>query len=705
MHRCFFRFTHLFISLLIVTPIMAAASDIPVYWESEITRALDKRDAVADRLGSWDAVGSHCLADISGSTLDSTLSQEQGDESVWFSFARGMAAQRRGDSQSHEFFRQALILAENDPGTLWVLFVEYRHGGQYKWMNSCLRLLELQMLKSGAQKVPAVAQQLFAYAQAEERSHHPELALYYCTAALRFDKTFPAALLTKSWLTVRAQPAALWSVIEGMVATWQSTWQLQSAVMQRILDLVLLVSFLWTIGLFTGLGIRYIPLAIHSLADRLMPSVGQRIKIACATVFIFSLGALGLIPLFWLLAVLVWRHARRAERLAIWLALIMVTMLPLVVWLEQGLKTVQDSRAPLGLFVRTVDEGYNSTLDSLVQQAYNRQSGDYLLALSMAWQAVKRADFEQALTYGNLAAGYKPEDPAVMIALGDICFYRGSYALADSFYSGCLSRYPGSAIALYNLGQYKIRMMETAKGSALMARAAKLDRLLVNEFIEKNDAFFAAELPVLRQVLPPHYQAGYFWSRLFKQQLGSLSTIDSVWGRRMFGLNSTASLVVGALLLVLLLLYSSVPGAPRQVKRLFRCVTCGAVVCPHCRKGIVCPECYEKMREIRSDAVRSRVEAEIARQTRRLNDLVRVCTDIVFPGVGTIAHADTPKSGYGIWLVALSAIVYGLAVVLLGWVVAEKNSSIPSWFGVFLLYPAFFVVRAMVTVFRSWSHR
>ena len=95
----------------------------PVFWEHEISSALDSRDSCYREAGIDSARFQHLTAEpgkIRTAVQDTTT--------PWFCFLRGLAS-GNDINIAASWFARAVAAAEGDPGKLWVLAVEFDRCG------------------------------------------------------------------------------------------------------------------------------------------------------------------------------------------------------------------------------------------------------------------------------------------------------------------------------------------------------------------------------------------------------------------------------------------------------------------------------------------------------------------------------------------------------------------------------------------------
>lgn len=169
---------------VILLAILAASSSayqiLAPYWASKVDSALRARDsfykAILPDPSNYSIIS---LNEIQQSDMCERLIASPDSTNAWYNFLLGTLQCQGGKTTSSGYFATALSLAQQDPGTTWVLFIEFTRNRQPMWAERCLMHLEKLLLASGAASAPAIAQQILFYAFLSDKQGNDSNALNY----------------------------------------------------------------------------------------------------------------------------------------------------------------------------------------------------------------------------------------------------------------------------------------------------------------------------------------------------------------------------------------------------------------------------------------------------------------------------------------------------------------------------------------------
>src|SRR5271157_468549 len=274
----------------------------PVFWEREISAALDSRDSCYREAGINGSQFQHLSA------APGKIRTEVQDTAIpWYCFLKGLAS---GDNVNVAagWFARAIAATEKDPGKLWVLAVEFDRCEMPAWEEKCLKKLELVFLTSGAMSAPVIAQQLLYRASASRASGNGGNVEYYSGWAQRFDRRclWPVVFsMERNGLLDLAKAADLLRDLSG---SFSASWETQLVCVRALFRWFSLVVEFLIAGILLGLAVRCAPTALHLLSERFPDILNARGKLVLAIAAVGSVAFLGMLPFTWVCFFVLWRR-------------------------------------------------------------------------------------------------------------------------------------------------------------------------------------------------------------------------------------------------------------------------------------------------------------------------------------------------------------------------------------------------------------
>lgn len=673
------------IAMLCTHPSMAA----PLFWENEISTALDARDSCYAIAGIDTAMFRRLQVDSSRITKLSPDTM-----CVWFDFLNGLSCPD-SDESAVLWFKRALLASDKDPGRLWVLSVEFDRCGKQSWEEKCFDKLELLFLISGANSAPVLSQQLLCKSAVASTHGNTREADFFDGWALRFDRhsTVPV-ILAKLARGITDFPAAA-GLARQLVISVSNSWEAQFGTARAIARWLFLVAQFLVAGILLGLGARLLSPSLHVWAERFPDVFSSRGKLFLMAAVFFSAVFLGAIAFLWISFFVVWRRLSPRDKIPAVVALSLFLLLPLSVRLSDMLDRTLSAGGSVSLYKQVIDEGWYEALDSVVaSRAIN--GPDYLVHTGAALYSCKKGAPGSAFPQLKMAQALAKDDPLVIVAAGNALYYAGDLAGARNAYQQCIRLHPAYEPAYFNLGQYCFATMETAKGMDYTTQAARLNAVSVDSFIKKNDEYFSKDWPPLRQLMWPDFTPAYFWKNIFPAYCGTLNTAQERFGALFFGMPILWYAVLSLLLAALLFGFNSSVWSKDFAKRVSACKLCQTPVCRKCKRGTICRDCFGATQHIRNEQIRQRIMGKIQQKSLRTRAVTAIVLDLLFPGTGLLyrgvpAYQSLP-------LVAATSMVYASAVAFVrasfdypAW--ALHQLAAPLW-SAFAAYVAIFAIRA-----------
>lgn len=552
--------------------------------------------------------------------------------------AMGLIQEKAIPGSGKVWMRESSRLADRNLGLHWTLLLSQLHFGTPATFTAQLDGLEAAMLSMGWQRLPEAASWLLMSSRELRKSNRDELATLAMAGAIRLDPVSPVPPWSGAIddLRERSLSSAYSHFYESFrrMLAYPSAQEVVAFNLLRFVRYTLALTFLLILVSWL---VRYWPLITHLWAERLPRDTPLLLRYVVIASFLLALlvAGLGLLSLCFLAAFLLWRPAKRHERVLLGFLIVFTGAQPWLAGLEGSLSRRFDRSSTEAIYQRVVEEGHSSELESTVDQAIAQAEGSQQNVLGAARSILlrKKESYLEALAVAR--ASYTPgsQDPRPLITLANMHFLVGQYDSAQALYQMAANLDPTNPVLAFNLGQasaYRGRLDSTA---AIFKDAKPVAAYRVEVQAQQNGRHFVT-LPANRLVLDAEVSAAHTWSGLLEEFLTGkvrLGRWDLHTG--VLDIPPMALPWVAAGLLAWLLAKGSQP--PRR-RLLFNCKTCGRVMCSHCRKGIHCVQCFRKLSGVEEIELRNDMLERIDREKSSKLRLLRLGLDMAVPGTGRL---------------------------------------------------------------------
>jgi tetratricopeptide (TPR) repeat protein len=693
-----------YLFLLPVTPFAAYQITAP-FWASKIDSGLYQRDAYFKSVLPDTANYSLILFNlIQRQLLCDRLGSHPDTLSPWYHFIEGILECDRRKASSSAHFATALALTSQDPGTTWALFVEFTRNRQSVWAERCLMHLEKLFIAAGATRAPAIAQQLLFYGYQQEKQKDLTAAFSYYAWAERFDPHQVWSGIHRLKNCIPAHPQLFFTTFRNLLQKCKHSWRLQLEIISLINDGLRIFFLVILIALFTGLGFKYILLALHPIADRLPESIPAWVKSTLPIVVLLSFLSFGLLPFLWLVSLCIWRFLERREKLLLTIALVLLAGTPLAARVQDMFLQARAHQGSLTLYSRAAQEGYQSDLHERALKKIIVNPSDALAHLAAALFAAKQNDTAAARLAIRKALDLKPGDRVILTWAGNIEYLAGDNNAAVACYQQVLTTHPDDMVTRFNLSQCFARNSNTTMDLDFMKLLSKSELAEVNDFIYTNTVYFSSAWPLLRQVMNPEYHTREFWHKELLSNSGSWKTTRNLWGASFFGIAPLFSLYIFFALLTAIFAWGLASKWRKDAGETTRCRLCGKAICAACRKGELCLSCVHTTQFIRNVKTLAIIQSKIIRNRHWFRRLRVHILDIALPGAGMLYEGTINL------LIALPVVLLTAAVYATFFFVSGLHLAYPHWvaYGIMEMYPFFlffynglFIIRAIYSLSRG----
>jgi len=552
--------------------------------------------------------------------------------------AMGLIQEKAAAGSGIVWLRESARLADRNLGLHWVMLLAQMHFGTPATFASQLDGIESAMLAMGWQRLPEGASWLLVSARELQKSHRPDAAQLALEGAIRLDPVSPVPPWSGAIMDLRARDftSAYSHFNEAFrrVVAYPSAQEVVAFNLLRFVRYTLALAFLL---ILVSWMVRYWPWITHLWAERLPRDTSILLRyIVLASVFLSLLIAgLGLLSLSFLAAFLLWRPARRHERVLLGALILFTGAQPWLAGLEGSLSRRFDRSSVEALYQRVVEEGHSPELENALDQAISEASGSqqHVLGAARAILLRKNDSFIGALDQARRSYTPGSSDPRPLITFANMQFLVGHYDSAQALYEKARAIDPENPVLAFNIGQadaYRGRLDSTA---LVFKSASPVAAYRVEVQAQQNGRHFQT-LPSNRLVLDAEVSSQYAWKGLFDDFLTGRVHLGR-WDLHTGVLDIPPSALpwVAAALLGWLLLKG---GEPPRRRLLFTCKTCGRVMCSHCRKGLHCVQCFRKLSGVEEVELRNDLLERIDRERHSRTRLLRLGLDLAVPGTGRL---------------------------------------------------------------------
>ncbi|MBN1306766.1 MAG: hypothetical protein JXA18_02535 [Chitinispirillaceae bacterium] len=676
-----------------------AASDTPsvrLFWEDQIDTALSIRNEAFGNLITESAgIDMTTWNSIVRQTVETVLFTDQTRVTTWDSFIRGMLLSLKGDTTAKDHFERSLAAAENDPGTTWLLFIEFDRYNLRQWGDRALMQLEKQLFAAGGSSAEIISRQLIHYGFVDTKSRNMDKALYHFIWAHRFNPHEAASIIQRTRTVSPLQFITVMKAGLEILPVLRSSWRAQLSFFNFWYSFFRRAVFIFIICITTAVSIKYFPAALHQFAHRYPVTVGLSLRTMLASGITVSFVAFGLFPFLWFLSFLLCRYCSRPERLLLGFALAGVVLAPLDAAVMDRLYRAVDPAGPVMRLSRSINEGRPPpSVTSPGAASRATPLNNRAAQLSAALNALKRFAFTEADSLIKPLSLAYPDDPVAANLNGILFFLNGSIDSAAGCFKSVVQKHPRDIVALFNLSQCLMRLNDATAGMDLLKTAGQLQPRMINRFLHDNDRYFIDEWPPLRQVLFPDYSPLQFWKWFFIPSAADDSLWRALWGLSFLGIPPGISFFLFLLLSASLFVMQGINRSKLKPRRLFACKYCGRIICRQCSTGVLCTGCVNRTQLLKGSMTLERSRESTIATFSHLAGLRNAVLNLLFPGSGALLEIK-PRYLQATLTCAASSIVYA-------WWYSLANGRYFSWlasteivyfFSIPCAYNAYHVIR------------
>jgi tetratricopeptide (TPR) repeat protein len=575
---------------------------------------------------------------------------------AWIFLIKGFLLSDNNPTASDSLFRLAINTSQYDPGTTWLLFVEFTRYEFSNFADSAMMSLYKQLTSSGSDASAVISLQLKYLAKyySEQKNFQVTNRLYNWIEKFdpdqtwshkrRFFQSFPG--------DIDGMKVALFTYISTMSRSWVSQTNLLSDNYFWIHTFFTVLLF----SLFALISIKYFPLAVHHVSDLYPLSVSSTLRTLLASLIVISTLFFGVNVFFWLTSILVWPHVDKKDKPVLLLAILILILSPLDTRIRVMSDSIKDPEGSIVMLKKSISDGITDEFFSKLTLKYSNNKDNPYFISAIAIASYKKGDLAFAQQMINKALALKNNDPVITVMAGNIAFQKGDYVKANDYFQKAVSLPDRDVSALFNLGQCYLMQKQTLPGTESIDKAAKEDNLTVNSFIQQNDMLYSDNWPSIRKLMIPDFTASYFWKNVFFRNNGSWQTANERWGTSFIGFNALTSFFIFILLFITLLLVSFFK-APSRIKKLFECKYCGRISCKKCAHGILCCSCDHQIAYITTDKKLDKIRISITGKFAKVRFFREMLIDMLFPGSSRFLNPKK-SSASSIFLLSITSIVY-----------------------------------------------
>jgi tetratricopeptide (TPR) repeat protein len=564
------------------------------------------------------------------------------DGGAWHRYVSGVASDEEKTPGARErFFEEAVKSASADPGTLWLLALEFIRGGHTEFAGDCFDAIETCVFSVGGSAAPLLSQQLILFGNTLAASD-PETAGYCYDAARRFDKNQCWWLYRKAATGFPGNAAtAIPGFVTEALGLLGSSWRAQAALVCWAYRFFAATAFIFALTVLAVFAVKYLGHGVHPVGDTLFVGASPRARTAASVVIVLAMFMAGVVPTLWIIAFLICRFMGAGEKKLLILVCAILALSPLNFFVDGFLSRGISPDSPAVLLERSIREGYSVGLYRLAKTNLSKRPGNYATDLALAVCATKSEGYGGASPDAvGKALDLAPNDHIALLYAGNYAFLTGDIDGMKQYYGAVLKDNPRSPEAKFNLAQAYVNDGGFTAPD-MISEAAKINAGLVGGHMRINARLFGDDVPPLRRVIQPALTPLYFWTRLFIADPAEILRFND--GKTCFGMSPLTAFGASAILmLAFLCFYSALWKYGSKTRKYFTCRICGRLLCRRCRKGTICSVCYKKSMDSHNNAA-TMYNLQKAYQDKALlrNDFMKFAVGVVIPGAGELYKGET----------------------------------------------------------------
>ena len=613
--------------------------------------------------------------------MDSVLSPNS-----WHNLLHGMI----NDNESDNHFSKALHNCRKDPGTTWLLFIEFTKIKEKKFADNALKQLHKLLLEAGAQSSSLISQQLLHFA-IESKNDKTE-ALEYIKWAKQFDSFSIQPEQKEFWINF---PVSIITKLKYFISStfmFNGHWETHLRLVYSLYIWFRNALILFVISVLSIYIIKYFPSALHFFADLFPGNISLTLRTFLVSAIMLSFVSFGFIPFLWFSAFLIWRYLNIKEKTLLLCALFFLLLAPVDAVIRNIYQKTLDPDSVAMAFSRAVREGYSEHEHRKVYTYCKNNPSDYLANLTNAIYSLKNNNLVSSLNYGEQSLALHPHDPVVQTNVGNIFFLNGNFDKAKSLYK--LAADNGYVNAQFNLAQCLFHDTKTASATELIKKAALQDPEDINRFLQNNDEYFTDNWPSLRKIMFADYQPKQFWTILVPSSIYNRNDVEVLWGNTFLGLSSRKSFILSFVLYAFLLIITFKLNSKRKLRITFECRYCGRVICRKCKTGLLCNSCSDAIKLIHNEKTLHKIHLSIWSKFQRFRIVRERFLNILFPGAGFLLGEQKPY-WISLILVSITSLIYSFYFSIVHDLIIREGFSLKSVFLIisFSLYNLIFIIK------------
>ncbi len=676
--------------IFILSSILSAEQNSDLFWMNEFEDGIANRNLFLNSCGlnntgleinSWGK-------EKREQTL-SILNQTE-THNTWNKFITGIILFFNQSPNAQNALREAVVSASDDPGTTWVLFIEFNRYKLFDWADSCLHQLEKQLLSSGASSSILVSTQIKNLAFSYQKEDKADVALNLYRWAEQFDPNETWTIKKRFWMSFPGDFDQMRNALNSYLSVISKSWHAQLAGLETIYSWLRVIFIIFMIAVFIVITLKYFPYAVHFISDLYPLSVSISLRPVLASIIVFSSAFFSIFLLFWIIAFLTWRFINKGDKRLFSVALCILIFAPIDSFILNIFENARDPDNTVSLYKKVSAEGYTEKTDTkLIAQSIEHRS-NALHSLAAAISSYKKGDLQPAQSFIENSLRILPNDPVALVMAGNIFFQKDQFNKSKSYYEKAIATGSKDISAKFNLAQCYLRQSEVVKGTELMDQAAREDKSVVNNFINKNDFIYSKNWPALRSVMMPEYSSLYFWKNMLFKYYGNTESTDRHWGISFFGINSMTSFFLFCIFFFILL-SSSIFNNSKKVRKYFECKLCGRIMCKSCSQGILCNSCDSSLEFVKNEKKADQIRFSIVKIFTLIRFVKVISTDIIFPGLG--AYLKDEKKLIPVIMLISTSFIYSSYFCIFKYV--EKfgfNKGTLIFLAVLISYNIYFIV-------------
>ena len=534
----------------------------------------------------------------------------------------------------------------------WFRYWTIHQQGNEEASDQAFKFLLNQMAELGIENMDVLSTVLLTEARRKSEKGDFESAVSLSEKAKQLAPNFPPAYFWKGNFILKHRPWKIFTILDeyvnGTNQLFKSAWILLYGIGAGLLWIIgafFVSTFIFVISIMS----RYSPRLFHfvrEISRGKLSTTALYFFLACIIIGPIWLGwAIAWIIPWWM--VIFWVFMTKNEKIitVAFIILVSITGTWLPSWVSIILAKNSDVFIVMNQSIRN-DTGIPS--DLLIPPQDDRNLSRARFSMAMGLQYKRAGKYDLALVKYSQAIESMPNDPRILINIGNVYFLQDDFNKAIDYYNSALELDSSYVEAHFNLAQAYRENLSFNEGEQHYQEAINIDPSRIQQVTDRADRGYAQTVLDVSHDLSEVLSEA--WVKTGEVDIISKQLFASFWG---ISLGSAPIMIIYLGLLLGVLQWRS-PSTSIP----FSCSLCGKTICVKCQKHIfhlkICLACQQEKRNVKR-------LVELHRDDRPFNQRLTMAKiiSLFIPGTGHLYLLHSLK-GYLILVVYVSLVLAAL---------------------------------------------